>query len=822
MLKLATGAECSKRTYLLLPRQALQTMPHRITQLKLTNFRGATQPVIVRLTPEKGGAKTNIVVIFGENGTGKSTLVDALDAVGNASFGSLVRPGIQAPQKHVASLTRDVKSVEVELVTQAGHTCKATLSGKNVTLTLGSSADILPEIRVLRRRDLLKLIEATAADRYKAIQDFIAVAGVDSAEASLRLDYNTVEKQFSDAKVAQGQAAKSLHTIWEQEKLPTEPEADSLTWATRRLTENVSELQTELELLKRTQTAMQLVENAVAHWQNAQGQCHQEQSELDTVETALQNLSQSTDDRSTDLINLLSSAERYLALPAEPNTCPLCANEVQAGELRQRIQTTLEQLQTSRALLQKLGTAQSRLKTATDDCGRCNRELLRTAKLLAAHFVAYAPLAVSQLGIDWQKQSFGLAEAVADETSSAQVASLVARLATTQAAIQTECDNLQTRLTAYTNIKTQAGLLHESTAEVDKLGTVAERLRNAYSLVVDKRREFIQGILDEIIDEVNKLFEAIHPGEKIGLHRLEMDDTKRASLEQHASFEDKHGVVPQAYFSESHLDTFGFCLWLALAKRGNSKQLVVVLDDVFTSVDAQHFCRISDLLAAEASNFQQLIVATHNRLWHDYYKISGANVHLLKLERWSLARGLRPHEDQILATELATALEADIFDRQAVASKAGVLVESVLDNLAAYYECSLKYRPGRSHTLGDLLRTTKKLFQEAKVQRVRRDAQGHPIAPHLPENWVEITLKRYHEKLDAIKLIRNEVGAHFNPLGNDWSDNDVREFGQAAYDLAEALACQQCGHMPKNLRTDHRGCSCDAKHQTRLYPLSIN
>jgi energy-coupling factor transporter ATP-binding protein EcfA2 len=774
----------------------------------------------VKFTPEKGGLKTNIVVIFGENGTGKSTIVDALDIIGNASFGSLIRPGILTPQKHVASLTQDAQSVEVELTTKMGHTCRARLSGKTIVITPGSGDTLMPEIRVLRRRDLLQLIDTTASKRYEAIQEFIAVAGVDSAEAALRVDCNAAEKQLGIAESARAKAEELLRALWAQEKQPGEPDSDPLTWATFRTTENVVELQTQLDLLTKGHTAIEYTLNAVAQWKNAQTKYNLEKDELDAVNAELLGLSQDADDRSTNLINLLNSAERYLALPAEPSNCPLCANSVQADELRQRIQSQLIQLQASRVLLQKVADAKIRFKTADDENTRCNKEIVRIVQAVSARFTAHEPVAVKALNINWKVRGTELA--VASDATSAQVSKLSEQLAIVSDAVQVERDSLRTRLAVYTNIQTQAYSLSKSFAEVANLSAILNRLRNAWTLVVNKRRDFVQAILDEIIEEVNSLYQIIHPGEKIGLHRLEVDDAKRASLEQQATFEDKNGVVPQAYFSESHLDTFGFCLWLALAKRDNSKQMVLVLDDVFTSVDSQHFRRISDLLAAESANFQQVIIATHNRLWHDYYKISGAGVHLLKLERWTLARGLRPHEDQILLMELATALEADIFDRQAVASKTGILLENVLDNLAAYYECNLKYRPGRGHTLGDLLRTTKKLFQDAKVRRVRRDTQGHPIAPHLDENWTEIALKRHHEKLDAIKLIRNEVGAHFNSLGNDWSDNDVREFGQAAYELAEALACQQCGHIPKNSRTDHRGCSCDAKHQTKLYPLSLN
>ncbi len=794
-------------------------MPQRIIQLKLTNFRGATRPITVKFIPEKNGPKTNIVVIFGENGTGKSTLVDALDAIGNASFGSLNRPGIQTPQKHVASLTYDVKSVEVELTTQSGHSCKATFGGKNVTRVPDSQQAIMPEIRVLRRRDLLKLIEANAAERYKAIQDFIAVSGVDNAESALRADWNMVEKQVNDAKVAKKQAEKSLHALWQQEKQPNETQSDPLIWATQRIADDVSEQQAQFKSLTQLQSSIQQLDIAVSHWKNSQETCSQEKKELVQIEAELSNLNQQADERSTELIDLLNSAERYLTLPTEPTDCPLCGTDVKAEELRARIQSQLERLKTSRAIIERVKEGQSRLKTATVECNRCSRELHQRVIKMTAYFVENEPTIVKSLGINWQNQQQVMVTSVADDATSAQIATLTEQLISIDIGLQLERDSLQTRLTAYTSIKTQLDLLTESTTKVSSLSMLFERLDKVYNLVVASRRAFVQTILDEIIDEVNALYEAIHPGEKIGLHRLEIDESKRASLEQHARFEDERGVVPQAYFSESHLDTFGFCLWFALAKRGDSKQLILVLDDVFTSVDAQHFRRISELLEAQAANFQQIIIATHNRLWHDYYKSSGNSAHLIKLERWTITHGLRPYEDLTLATELVMALAADQFDRQAVASKAGVLLENILDSLAAYYECHLRYKPGRSNTLGELLRATRKLFQDAKVHRIKRE---QPNMIPQSENWVEITLKDYHEKLDGMMLIRNEVGAHFNLSGNDWSDNDVREFGQAAYDLAEALACPQCGHIPKNVRSDHRGCSCEAKYQTRLYPMNVN
>nr|GFB54392.1 hypothetical protein [Tanacetum cinerariifolium] len=470
------------------------------------------------------------------------------------------------------------------------------------------------------------------AKRYEAIKSFIDVAEVDKAEAALRSDLVAVDKQFGNAKAARDQAQKSLHAFWEQEKQEHETEAEPLGWAEQRIGEDLTALETQ-----ETRDDWTL--------------------KVEAAKAKLADTNRSEDTRRTDLIGLLTSAKKYLAPPAAPTSCPLCANDVQAESLRQP---------------------------------------------------AHEPAAVHALNINWKELAFELQTAAASDAISEQATDLAQQLSTKSSVIQEALDSLRQRLTLHDNIKVQADLLKDSTKKATDLG-------------------------------------------------------------QHARFEDASEVIPQAYFSESHLDTFGFCLWLALAKRLNPKQLVLVLDDVFTSVDTQHFQRISELLADEAQYFQQLIIATHNRRWHDLYRQNSAGAHLIKLESWTLNKGLKPYEDQTLMAALAEALEAEPFDRQAVASQAGIVLETVLDRLALAYGCLLPHKHGNSYTLGELLFSTGKLLQKATITRIDRDVHGHPV---LPNNWSEIQLNDLFQTINGLTFIRNEVGAHFSPSGADLSNSD--------------------------------------------------
>ena len=59
-------------------------MPKRIESITLEKFKGATNNVTIDFDTSKP-----VVIIFGENGSGKSTIIDAIDFVFNDSFGSI-------------------------------------------------------------------------------------------------------------------------------------------------------------------------------------------------------------------------------------------------------------------------------------------------------------------------------------------------------------------------------------------------------------------------------------------------------------------------------------------------------------------------------------------------------------------------------------------------------------------------------------------------------------------------------------------------------------------------------------------------------------
>ena len=129
---------------------------------------------------EKG---KKLTVVYGENGTGKSTICDAFEFLGKGKVGSLENRGLGKTNKYWPSVGKKPADVAVTLETSDGSSCRATIVKSDVVANPAASR---PRVEVLRRSQILALVEAKPGDRYAAISRFIDVSGVETSEATLR------------------------------------------------------------------------------------------------------------------------------------------------------------------------------------------------------------------------------------------------------------------------------------------------------------------------------------------------------------------------------------------------------------------------------------------------------------------------------------------------------------------------------------------------------------------------------------------------------------------------------------------------------------
>jgi len=151
------------------------------------------------------------------------------------------------------------------------------------------------------------------------------------------------------------------------------------------------------------------------------------------------------------------------------------------------------------------------------------------------------------------------------------------------------------------------------------------------------------------------------------------------------------------------------------------------------------------------------------------------------------------------------------IDPQAICSKAGVILEAVLDYLTQKYECAVPRRQGAAYTLGDLLPAINSKLRDALKVDIRDGIADAKAAPKST-----IPLKPILDELTRIAQARNAFGAHFKAISFELLDTDAIGFAKQVLQLVDALIHPEDGWPSSDKSGSYWRNSADSR---RLHPL---
>lgn len=769
-------------------------MPDRISRLKVEGFRGATQPLDLEFDAGKP-----VVLIFGENGSGKSTIVDAIESVGAGTTAFLNDWKLgQGKRKegYIPAFGKAPADVAISMSFGA-NTYTAKLGNRGIQLC---STKDRPTTKVLRRKSLQAFMDADPAQRYKEVATFLDIPQIEAAEASLREALKNAQKQYDMATSAYSQAQEGLQGLWEAEGSPgLENKHNAESWARQQSVIPIEQLQGQLTTLK---TSVKCCENLTAQAEvasSAEQQLVQARETLAAAEQQLAAIESGDDEGSAELVTLLQDAKTYLT--KTPDTlCPVCEETtIDATELVQRLQQRIAGMTALKQAGDAKSAADKTVHTRQDQLNQASSKLLDIAQTAQKNFYPDTP----------EYETIEQLRLVDDAKALRQAGQLQTGLAGKLEALQSDLDATQKQLHNLNSIRQSVKTLDEKSAEAKAREALSKRLQQAVNIVEAKRKSYVEGILASIATDVDSLYQQIHPQEDIGQINLLLDDNKRGSLVYGVAFGGKQGIQPQPYYSESHLDTLGLCIFLALAKRGNSSRTLIVLDDVLGSVDQPHLQKTLDMLTAQASSFAQMIITTHYRPLRDRFRFAqqaAAQVQLIELKPWNFVQGIKSGKTLSYAADLRLQLQAPDFRRESVTAQAGILFESLLEFITQTYRCKVPHLIEPRYTFGELASAPNSKLKQAL--RIIKQENGKPV---------EMPLAPIYAELQQAIQIRNLVGCHFNQWAGELSDDEVKGMAELALKLADTLVCQHCGSLPvSNKSGSYWQCKCK---QTQMHPL---
>ena len=751
----------------------------KISKIALVGFRGASLPVELNFDPSKP-----VALIFGENGTGKSTIADAFDFLCNRSYGSLSSYSLgQSTKKYVASLGVSASDVKVTI----------TSGTSNWIATLGTDGPIVtpnagyPDAQVLRRKTILKLIEAVPKTRFEELRTFIAVPNVEKAETSLREAVRLTKTEFDQCSQAFAQAKDSLDGLWGAEG---KPGTDALSWAASEVKKDVSQLKLDIQEIDRLETAFLTAETTFASLEETIASKSKAESVLASAEENLRAAEVDRKTQSSELVKLLQEAKQYVEKRTTLTECPVCENSITPAELVSRLTIRISDMEQLKGLTDAVDAAKKGVESQISVLDKARKEFCNATRTLGQLLQKSKLSKVIAIKVPWDILTQLMSGVEPSVEVEGEARKLWGMVVSSRSLLKERKDAAQKTVNHFNAIKGHVDTYKAKREKAKGLEVLQKRLQELYDISSSERKIYVEEILEKISDEVEKLYEQIHPAEGIGKIRFYLKPNTIGSLEFDGNFQTASEIPPQAYYSESHLDALGICVFLALAKFFKTDKTMVVLDDVLTSIDSPHLDRFMRLLHKEAESFKHVIVTTHYRPWRDRYrwgKGSIANTQMIELGPWTLKTGLNIGEFLTAVEELRKFLTTGPLDRQIIASKAGIILESLLDFLTLKFRCSVPRNPSGEHTLGELAQGIDlKLAKELRSKK----------PPTKGAAKVETTLKPLIDAATEQGWVRNTVGCHFNSLGSEVTDGEIKSFGNQVLGLADALICPCCHSLP--------------------------
>lgn len=763
-----------------------------LKQLTVEHLRGAVAPF--SLPFEKG---KKLTVIYGENGTGKSTICDALELLGRGEVHSLENRGLGQTHRYWASQGKAIVDISVTMEAADGS-CRAKVSRNGDVIF--DPPENQPFVEVFRRSQILSLIDATPAGRYAAISRFIDVSGVEASEKTLRDLIRELKDTQKLATAGLTENERVVRQYWENAGTPGN---DPFAWAEEECGQELGLFEAEGAALHALQMAYARLAGVPESMRNAQAVAKSADNAFAEAATALDAALRKTSREAAEVVAVLRAAQTYLVKAPSSQVCPVCESSENTEHLSDRIENRLSAFSALREAQSRVDTARQQADRAAQHFegakSRAREEVARFEETLDAYpwpkgvQLPPRPVPSTLAGLEtWLKNSMELSPAW--KVAENQRYERKQFIKTLQQAVNTWKQNRRAQI---------------------ELANLLPGLERALAVMMDERRRFTDDILGAISAEVGRLYEAVHPGEGLNKISMELDARKRASLDLAASF---GGQVapPAAFFSDSHLDTLGLCVLLALAALDEPERKILVLDDVLGSVDEPHVDRLIEMLHTEAAHFRHCILTTHYRPWREKFRwgwLRSGQCQFVELGQWGPQIGMTLTRSVPDNGSLERLLKEKSPDLQAICSKAVVILEAALSFLTTRYECPVPRRPGGAYTLGDLLLALdNKLVQALRVDvQTGNDGNGKPA-------YRTVSLNKYLEELSQIAQTRNILGCHFNEISFHLLNSDALTFGRLVFDLMAVLTDGDTG-WPGNGKSGEYWAT--AGETRRLHPFTF-
>jgi len=779
----------------------------KIRSLDIKGFRGVKRELPLELNSKS-------LLLFGDNGSGKSSITDAIewfykDSVVHLSNEEIDRKGGLTALRNIFIADTEKSSVEINFTDDNLNSQKSVIFKKsNLGVENSNNSEAFKEYiessknenLTLKYGDLTDFVLSTKKEKLDSLSKVIGFNGISNIRGVLKKAVGEVKRILKsrnyDNEISgrEGQIIVSLN-----ERVVSD----------EQYINKINEIIKPLNL-NFTLTKIEEIENLLASFKKS------DDSVIIEKRAYYNDVISKMNDLQDRINNLLGLYEKYyrsfqkivqdietlkkIALGKlwseglnvlkssiiDKDECPLCFQPKSREELRKEIELRLaklnsvneekKQLEKAKEDIQNVLVEIEKIITVIQSNKYFNLEENKTIKDFVKCITEYISLVRQELSVDILKgQRVKQKDEVMFDNAKINEISVFCQKRNEFLSSQIKGNKIlevQDKITlsrqAYFDIKK----LKREKKILEKQKKSMEIIYNAF---VQKQKEELEVFINSFSKEIDEYYQYMHPGEKI--ENIEIKTIERSDeltgITIEFQFFDARISPPQKYLSESHLNSLGIALFLTSVKAFNKRNHFFILDDIISSFDADHRKRLSDLLL-EKFNDYQILLLTHEKNWFDYMKnsVKGRSDWIMNAVQWSEEKGSHLNETLI---DLKTVTEHKIAnnDLAGLENLMRKYLEKLLKEICENIEVYVKYRSNGTNEM----RMANELLSELK-SKINKQSET-------TKDFINPVIN----KIISSNFIGNR-GSHDSPFRP--SLGDCKAFWQDIVSLEKLFYCENC------------------------------
>lgn len=617
----------------------------KIKSIEISGLRGVRNSLILDLNNKS-------LLIYGDNGAGKSSITDSLEWFFYDRIGHLCNEEIGRKKGRDALRNIFIKDAEAGFIKlsfdNAKLDAKKSIDGSLKSYSSNSTDYFRKFISVanserliLRYRDLVQFIIAGKTEKLTEIQRIIGFSEVANIRSLLKKNAGRISRNIKAANYdnQKNVQQKIIHENLGQTAFSDENFFDGVNSLIKPLN-----LDIEIKTRKDIYTVLHKIETKEDYkllskinfftklWEGLT----EVEGNIDSITESHKlfykafNLLQENPEKvkNLQLLNLLKEGKSIISKDViEDSYCPLCQQAKTKIDLLLELNLRIEELEILEKEKEKVERDAESLKTIIlPNISLINGLLkdklfdneenskLRTAlKKIKSSLNLYSEETIKELGDTLLKtQDLQLVKVSINKI-------VVHALKTIQELTESKEANL--------NFKIYTKLYHASKAYEEYLKVAKEHhvltrqqitLELLYQDFIKRQERALNIFLSMFSKEINDYYTTMNPNEKV-------QDFKLVPIKQHGeltgitiqfNFFAEAQKPPIAYLSESHINGLGLSFFLASVKAYNKHNKFFMLDDVISGFDRSHRNRFAKLIAEKFSDYQ-VILLTHEKEFFD-------------------------------------------------------------------------------------------------------------------------------------------------------------------------------------------------------------